>query len=427
MNEELKQAIIAFQNGDVDSFTDIYKLQYDHVYYIALQHARHEQEAQDITQEVFIEIYKSLSQLKEVTHFNAWLNKITYSYFIKSIRSKQIKKRVHLNEDSNLENIIVDPTVTPSDQYISEEILGAVEASFDLLSKDQKEVARMRFYDELSISEISDVMKVPEGTIKSRIHTVRKLLQDDLKSEFLQLRITVAPLVYLYFRSLLENQKYVSEINIGENLKRITSAITIVPFWTKVKNAGASQAGNIAIGACIVAAPLTVHTITQDKVVKIQEVSYEKSWTNQDLPLTFTFNEKNLNVDSLEVKHNGTDIDINEQKQVTIGENGPLSIYYNGTLLHHETITNIDKQGPQLEMKQVENQLEIIISDALSGVDWDSVSLVDEQGKPVSYKKQDQSIVFEKDTLDTYTIQAADLLGNYYSTKIISSDTRSHQ
>ena len=78
--------------GDMKYFEDIYIEYYDKVYFIALSVLKNEQDSEDITQEVFTQIYKSINSLDDVNKFNAWISRIALSKSIDSIRKKKIMK-----------------------------------------------------------------------------------------------------------------------------------------------------------------------------------------------------------------------------------------------------------------------------------------------------------------------------------------------
>ena len=78
--------------GDMKYFEDIYIEYYDKVYFIALSVLKNEQDSEDITQEVFTQVYKSINSLDDVNKFNAWISRIALSKSIDSIRKKKIMK-----------------------------------------------------------------------------------------------------------------------------------------------------------------------------------------------------------------------------------------------------------------------------------------------------------------------------------------------
>lgn len=424
MNDKLKEAIISFQSGNKEAFTDIYNLQYNHIYYIALQHARHVEEAQDIAQEVFIEIYKSLHQLKEVTHFNAWVNKVTYSYFIKTVRSKSSKSRVHLNNDIDLEEIIESSNSGPSRTYITEEILGAVEVSFDLLSPAHKEVARMRFFDEMSIGEISDAMDVPTGTVKSRIHTVRKILQEGLQTEYSQMRIAVAPLVYAFFKNMLESADYISNIDVTKELGAITAAGTIILHKVKKPKIPKSTLGNVVVGTTIIATPLVAQNVISPVPPIVESVSYKDGWTKDDLLVNINYKKTPKKSDNIYVKQGANVYTLENISNMTIRDNGNVDIFYEDELLYSFVVNNIDKVSANLDMVVEGNHIEVLVQDEHSGINFETIKVIEKNGFPIDFKVTDESIIFDKETFGTYTITGEDNAGNVFEASIVSEEIK---
>ena len=419
MNDKLKTAIIAFRNGELEAFTEIYNLQYNHVYFIALQHAKNEHEAQDIAQESFIEIYRSLGTLKEVSYFNAWINRIVYSFFIKSIRSKQVSKRVHLDETVNLEDIVYsDEQNNPSEIYISDELMEAVEDSFGLLSITLQEVARMRYFDELSITEISEVLDLPEGTIKSRLHKIRSILQEKLSGEYKQVQVTIAPIVYLYFKNAIDATNGL-ESSSGVRDVVALAAVSKVTFPKKKRLPNPSS---VVGGAAVLASPLIVVGLMNSTPPVVDTVEYETQWTHQSISAQVSFAKDNPNNQRVRVELNGGPVYLDDQGGFSIDDNGQLTITYDQEVLYSTTITSIDLVSPKLQLEQTGSSLVISLADDDSGVDFESLKVKDGRGQLVEYERYQDKISFEKDNEDTYLIAGQDIAGNAFEYEIQTVD-----
>lgn len=418
MSESLRQSINDFQAGNLEAFTYIYQNQYNHVYYIALQYTKDDSRAQDIAQEVFIEIYKSLGSLTKSENFNAWLNKIVYSFFIKSIRSKQEEMRVHLSETTNLEEVIPsEGSDDPREIYEKQELLDAIELSFNELTTVQQEVARMRFHDELSINEISDILAIPEGTVKSRINSIRILLQNSLQGEYKQYRSQLAPVMYLFFSGLISNVEVLKTHNVSSDVAAIAAAGSLkhAPRIHKPKIT------TIGVGAAIIGIPLLVSGINDTEVI-VQELEYQQAWTNENLEVEIQLDKA---IDDLFITLDDVPLNIDTKDRnyrVEVSSNGTLSLYHDTKLIRTEAITNIDKEVPTLELSQEGNRLRISFYDSQSGIDMSSLTVSDNDGNNIPFQIKDNTIEYEKNNDEHDQIRGSDFAGNTFDRKVIRSE-----
>ncbi len=137
--------------------------------------------AEDIVQEAFIKCYEEIKSLKNTEAFQSWfyrlLTRIVWRYCSKK------KNYLHTESmDDNNRNTIADSLVL-SDIAEKYEIKRFVNEAIDKLSVPLKTTVILYYYNELSIKEISKILGCFQGTVKSRLHNARKLLQKELKSK----------------------------------------------------------------------------------------------------------------------------------------------------------------------------------------------------------------------------------------------------
>jgi RNA polymerase sigma factor (sigma-70 family) len=138
-------------------------------------------DAEDISQEVFINVYKNLSQFKFESKLSTWIARIAYTsslYHVRKVSGKALRLDITKfgNEDQHLENpenILVKKN---SSEYIQDQI--------SKLPLPYRTVLTLYHLNELSYREIEDITGMPEGTVKSNLFRARKLLKDKLKHYF---------------------------------------------------------------------------------------------------------------------------------------------------------------------------------------------------------------------------------------------------
>ena len=150
----------------VDQFhSDVFRM----VYY----RIRSRSDAEDIAQDVFLKAFQKISTVKDAARFRGWL----FSIALNRIRDFQRKKRFRSLFKVEEENIDSQPPVeTGSDepealeQVLKEDFWRQIRSMLDKLSKMEREVFLLRFFDHLNLNEIAGVMKKNESTIKTHLY-----------------------------------------------------------------------------------------------------------------------------------------------------------------------------------------------------------------------------------------------------------------
>lgn len=181
MNQVVDE-VIEFQKGNAQAFDYIYLTVYNRVFYNVKRYVNDNEVCLDITQNVFLTVHQSLDTLKAPEAFFTWIDTITRNLTFREMQTRK-NDTLFFYEDDVLESMSVDDSSDPmvSAKYL--EVTKSVLESVQKLTAVNQEVAKMRFYDELSINEISEQLEISENTVKSRIHRIRKILIEDLGSK----------------------------------------------------------------------------------------------------------------------------------------------------------------------------------------------------------------------------------------------------
>ena len=150
----------------VDQFqADVYRM----VYY----RIRSRADAEDIAQDVFLKAYQKISSIKDASRFRGWLFSIT----LNRIRDVQRKKRfrsLFKVEDENIETRPPAETGTDPpdalDHVLREDFWRQIRLMLDKLSKMEREVFLLRFFDHLNLNEIAGILRKNESTIKTHLY-----------------------------------------------------------------------------------------------------------------------------------------------------------------------------------------------------------------------------------------------------------------
>lgn len=134
---------------------------------------------EDLEQEVYIKTYKNLDKYKEQNKFSQWICTIAANICRDYLRSAKFKNSTMTTGDEEIINNIAQ-NKTPEIQYSLKERQRLVLKEINKLPKKLKETIVLYEFEDFSYEKIAQKLKIPEGTVKSRISSARKILKENL-------------------------------------------------------------------------------------------------------------------------------------------------------------------------------------------------------------------------------------------------------
>ena len=171
-----------------DSFTSLLESVLESAYRTAYHLTRNEADAEELVQEAALLAYKGFDRFEPGTNFKGWFFTILRNRFISGYRKKQREvKTVELEDapdlymyNKSLESGLATQTSEPAKYIIERLDVEQVATALSELPMEFREAATLYFTQDMSYQEIADVLGVPVGTVRSRLHRGRKLLQKKL-------------------------------------------------------------------------------------------------------------------------------------------------------------------------------------------------------------------------------------------------------
>jgi RNA polymerase sigma-70 factor (ECF subfamily) len=169
-------------SGDAGAWEELVRLYNRRVYNLCYRFTNSADDAQDLTQEVFIRVYRTMGSYNiEKGAFNTWLTTLARNLLVDHFRrSRQdrvtdsIDAGLREEEDSiSLADQLEDTRPSPDDRLASKETQKMVRAALARISPDLREAVILRDLQDMDYKEIAVVLRVPEGTVKSRINRGR--------------------------------------------------------------------------------------------------------------------------------------------------------------------------------------------------------------------------------------------------------------
>jgi RNA polymerase sigma-70 factor (ECF subfamily) len=170
----------------VNSFEIIVKKYEKMIYNLAMTKLQNKENAQDISQECFLRAYKMLRSYRTDSAFSTWIYRICQNLIYDHYRKNKKIKTVSLSgpgfgADSGSgikEPDIADPSGEPSEQIIRNEKIEKIRGIINSLPDDLRDIIILRDFQNLSYVNISEILDIEIGTVKSRLNRAREKLKN---------------------------------------------------------------------------------------------------------------------------------------------------------------------------------------------------------------------------------------------------------
>ena len=173
----------------VGEFEEVALPHMDALYNLALHLTRHAGDAEDLVQEAYLRAFRFFASYRRGTHIRAWLFRILRNTFINRYRARKARPdevdfdKIEPVLESRVESTFAAAggTATP-ERIVMDGILdGEIQEALDALPEEYRTVALLALVEDLPYKEIASILSIPVGTVMSRLHRGRKLLQARLE------------------------------------------------------------------------------------------------------------------------------------------------------------------------------------------------------------------------------------------------------
>ncbi len=161
-----------FNQNIGDSFESRLAPHLERLYKQAYQYTGTATDAEDLLQDLLLELYSSPKKLLDIENLPAWLNRCLYHRFIDRYRKEKRQPQLKSIDDSDLENELTSNS-RPDHEYFHQQIL----SSLQLLSEQQRAVIIQHDINGYALPELAEMMDIPLGTLKSHLHRGRQKLK----------------------------------------------------------------------------------------------------------------------------------------------------------------------------------------------------------------------------------------------------------
>lgn len=172
------------RNGDDTGFEQLVKEHTVKVVSLAWRLVGNKEEAEDLAQEAFLRLHKSLPSFRGESRISTWLYRTTTRLAIDHLRRERIKRKLFFfrqdNEAIDPVEVASDPLSNPGRDVQAQEALQALKKSLRKLSPRQQVIFNLRHYEGLPLKEIAEHLGLETGTVKAHLHRAVTQLRIDL-------------------------------------------------------------------------------------------------------------------------------------------------------------------------------------------------------------------------------------------------------
>lgn len=181
---EEQQCIKKAAQGDASAFEELVVRYQEQVYRLCLRMSGNAEDAADLTQEAFVKVWKNLDTFQFDAAFSTWLYRLASNCCLDFLRSKKRRPTVSLTMETDEEDEqtveLPDESPTPEEAAISKEERENLQLAMQSIEPEQRQILTLRVVNDLSYTDIAQVLGIREGTVKSRLSRARESLRKKL-------------------------------------------------------------------------------------------------------------------------------------------------------------------------------------------------------------------------------------------------------
>lgn len=185
MSARERRLIRRLKERDEAAFRELVETYSDRVFNMTYRMLGNREEAEDVSQEVFITVFKSIDTFRGDAKFSTWLYRVTANHCknrIKYLARRHDRSRAEFDERIDRKAAAGGTTAPSEIQRPDQQVEGAqtavmIQTLIAELDEDHRVLIVLRDIEELSYDEICQITELPEGTVKSRLHRARQALR----------------------------------------------------------------------------------------------------------------------------------------------------------------------------------------------------------------------------------------------------------
>lgn len=169
------------KKNDKHAFAELFKFYQNYLFKLCFSYVQNEQITLDLMQEIYIKLYKNIDKYDEKYPFHPWIRRVAVNTCINEKRKNSF---VTVPLSSGQEDFAIEDQLAAEEDIQQEvekhEMARIIKQHISCLPEKLRMVVVLRYYEDLSYEEISELMKIPLGTVKTDLHRAKKALKERL-------------------------------------------------------------------------------------------------------------------------------------------------------------------------------------------------------------------------------------------------------
>lgn len=173
--------------GDVPAFEELVRRYQDRVHNFALRWTGNPADAEEVTQEAFLKAFRAMPRFRGDAKFSTWLFQIAKNVCInlfhrgrRQMEHRRVSLQDHMDDDEAVPVQIETPDDNPQEALLEREFAAVASRAIAALDPHYRDALVLRDVEGMDYADIAQILEVPVGTVKSRIHRARSELQKRL-------------------------------------------------------------------------------------------------------------------------------------------------------------------------------------------------------------------------------------------------------
>lgn len=149
------------------------------IVFIRTKIGSNKENTEDIIQDIMLRLFENIEKYNPFYSFNTWVYSIARNCFIDRYRKENIET---IPEQKTTEALFMETKIrNPEEELINKEISNKIDSFLVSLNEVDREIAFLKFYENMKYKDISKIVEIPEGTVKSKINIIRNNLKKELE------------------------------------------------------------------------------------------------------------------------------------------------------------------------------------------------------------------------------------------------------
>ena len=169
--------------GDQHAYAELVHRYKDYVFTLALRFCKNREDAEEVSQDIFIKVYRSLADFKGTSKFSTWLYTITYNTSVTFLRKKKMDVK-SIDDDHTFLQLENQESSFSANQMEQKSRVNHVNQAIGKLSADDSQIITLFYKMEQRLEEIGVILGLEPNTVKVRLHRARQRLKEKLEKDY---------------------------------------------------------------------------------------------------------------------------------------------------------------------------------------------------------------------------------------------------